>query len=538
MSAFDYIVVGAGSAGCAVAARLSESGRHSVLLLEAGPDDRRFWIQVPVGYGRTFYDPDVNWMYMTEPVESAGGRESYWPRGKVLGGSSSINAMVYIRGQREDFDAWRDAGNPGWGFNDVLPVFKRMEAHAWGESDWHGGDGPIGIIAPSSELHPTCETFFRACEAAGLERNPDFNGKTSEGVGPYHLTIKDGRRMSASRGYLWPVRSRKTLKIETGADVQRILFDGSRATGIAYRRNGSEQRATARAEVILCAGAIGSPKLLMQSGLGAADALAGHGIPVLADLPGIGANLQDHYDICVFYRSTVPTLNDRLYPWYGKLWAGLQYVLTRKGPLALSLNQAGGFVRTDASQSRPNVQIYFSPLSYLRAPPGTRPLMNPDPYSAFQISATLCRPTSRGRLELRSADPDAPPLIHPGYLETDHDQQEAIAGLRVLLKLAETPALSAIIEAPVDPYPAGASDDALLAYAREQGGTVFHPAGTCAMGPDPQRHVVDATLKVHGVRSLRVADASIFPTLTSGNTNAPAMMVGEKASDLILADAT
>ncbi len=538
MSAFDYIVVGAGSAGCAVAARLSESGRHSVLLLEAGPDDRRFWIQVPVGYGRTFYDPDVNWMYMTEPVASAGGRESYWPRGKVLGGSSSINAMVYIRGQREDFDAWRDAGNPGWGFDDVLPVFKRMEAHAWGESEWHGGDGPIGIMAPSSELHPTCETFFRACEEAGLERNADFNGETSEGVGPYHLTIKDGRRVSASRGYLWPARNRKSLKIETGTDVQRILFDGTRATGIAYRRNGSEQRATARAEVILCAGAIGSPKLLMQSGLGAADALAGHGIPVVANLPGVGANLQDHYDICFFYRSTVPTLNDRLYPWYGKLRAGLQYVLTRKGPLALSLNQAGGFIRTDASQSRPNVQIYFSPLSYLKAPPGTRPLMNPDPYSAFQISATLCRPTSRGRLELRSADPAAPPLIHPGYLETGHDQQEAIAGLRVLLKLAETPALSAIIEAPVDPYPADASDDALLAYAREQGGTVFHPAGTCAMGPNPQRHVVDAALKVHGIQSLRVADASIFPTLTSGNTNAPAMMVGEKASDLIRADAT
>jgi choline dehydrogenase len=537
MSDFDYIVIGAGSAGCVIASRLSEDGHNKVLLLEAGPDDRRFWLQVPVGYGKTFYDPRVNWMFTTEPVPSAGGRTSYWPRGKVLGGSSSINAMVYVRGQPEDYDDWRDAGNPGWGWDDVLPLYKRMESHAWGESDAHGGSGPIGIMAPTHELHPTCENFFRACEEAGQTRNPDFNGERQEGTGPFHLTIKNGQRMSASRGYLWPARKRANLKIETGADVQRILFEGNRAVGVEYRRNGTTHRARAAAEIVASAGAVGSPKILMLSGIGPADELGALGIDPVADSPAVGRNLQDHFDVGFVYRSTVPTLNNTLHPWHGKLWAGMKYVLGRTGPLALSLNQAGAFIRTEPDLVRPNMQIYYSPLSYLKAPPGTRPLMNPDPYAAFNMSASPCRPTSRGFLRLRSPDPMAAPEIHPSYLETEHDQKEAIAGLRFLLNLASMPALKGMIETPVLPYPASDGDDELLDYARAYGVTVFHPAGSCGMGPDPRRTVVGPALKVHGVEGLRVADASVFPTLPSGNTNAASMMIGEKASDLILSGA-
>jgi choline dehydrogenase len=414
MESYDYIIVGAGSAGCVLAARLSESGRHRVLLLEAGPDDRRFWIQVPVGYGKSFYDARVNWMYMTEPVPNLAGRPSYWPRGKVLGGSSSINAMVYIRGQAEDYDDWRAAGNPGWGWDDVLPLYKRMESHEWGASEFHGGAGPLHIKAPSGELHPICEDFLRAGEEAGLSRTADFNGASQEGVGTYHITVKDGLRMSAARAYLRPARKRANLRIVTGAEARRVVFEGGRAVGVDYTRNGRRETARAGAEVILAAGAVNTPKLLLLSGVGPADDLKALGIEPLLDSPAVGRHLQDHFDAGMVYRSSVPTLNNQLYPWWGKLWAGMNYVLARRGPLALSLNQAGGFIRSRPDLTRPNLQLYFSPLSYLMAPPGTRPLMNPDPYAAFNMSVSPCRPTSRGFLRLRSPDPGASPEIHPG----------------------------------------------------------------------------------------------------------------------------
>ena len=534
MDSYDYIIVGAGSAGCVLAARLTESGRHRVLLLEAGPDDRRFWLQVPIGYGRTFYDRRVNWMYMTEPVANLDGRPSYWPRGKVLGGSSAINAMVYVRGQAEDYEDWKAAGNPGWGWGDVLPLYKRMESHAWGESAWHGGSGPLGIAAPSAELHPICQVFLRACEEAGLPRNADFNGARQEGAGTYHLTIKDGLRMSAARAYLRPARRRTNLRIETGAEATRILFDSCRAVGIEYRQGGRTLRARADAEMILSAGAVNTPKLLLLSGIGPAEELRALGIAPLIDNPAVGRHLQDHFDVGLIYRTTVPTLNNQLHPWWGKAWAGMKYLLARRGPLALSLNQAGGFFRSRAGLDRPNIQLYFSPLSYLKAPPGTRPLMNPDPYAAFNMSISPCRPTSRGFLRLRSADPGATPEIHPGYLDTDHDRQEVLEGLRFLRGLAATPALSSVIIEEVQPCPAGADDASLLAFARAQGVTVFHPAGSCRMGPDSRTCVVDPALRVYGIDALRVADASIFPTLPSGNTNAAAIMTGEKASDLLL----
>lgn len=534
MESYDYVIVGGGSAGCVLAARLSASGRSRVLLLEAGPDDRRFWIQVPIGYGRSFYDRRVNWMYMTEPVAELAGRPGYWPRGKVLGGSSSINAMVYVRGQAEDFEGWKAAGNHGWGWDDILPLYRRMESHAWGASAWHGGDGPLHVQAPSDELHPVCQDFLRACDEAGLPRNPDFNGERQEGAGTYHITVRDGLRMSAARAYLWPARRRPNLRIVTGAEATRILVEDRRAVGVEYRRNGRLETARAAAEVILSAGAVNSPKLMLLSGLGPARELKAFGIEPVVDLPAVGRNLQDHLDVGLFYRSTVPTLNDQLHPWWGKLWAGFRYVTVRRGPLALSLNQAGGFFRSRPGLSRPNMQLYFSPLSYRTAPPGTRPLMNPDPYAAFNMSVSPCRPTSRGCLRLRSAEPGDPPEINPAYLATDHDVQEVIEGLRFLQRLADTPTMRALIAAEAGPRPAADDDESLLAFARAHGVTVFHPVGSCRMGPSATTCVVDPSLRVHGIERLRVADASIFPTLTSGNTNAPAIVTGEKASDLIL----
>ncbi len=534
MDAYDYVIVGGGSAGCVLAARLSEGGRNRVLLLEAGPDDRRFWIQVPVGYGKSFYDRRVNWMYMSEPVAELDGRRSYWPRGKVLGGSSSINAMVYIRGQAEDYEDWRAAGNPGWGWDDILPLYRRMESHAWGASAWHGGDGPLHVHAPSGELHPICGDFLAACGELGLPRNPDFNGPVQEGAGTFHITVKDGMRMSASRAYLWPARRRRNLRIVTGAEATRIRFEGRRAVGVEYRRGGRLETVRAGVEVILSAGAVNSPKLLLLSGIGPAADLGALGIETVADLPAVGRNLQDHLDVGLVFRSTVPTLNGQLHPWWGKLSAGFKYVAMRRGPLALSLNQAGAFARSRAGLARPNIQIYFSPLSYLKAPPGTRPLMNPDPYPAFNFSVSPCRPTSRGHLCLRSADPGDAPALHPAYLATEHDVRDVVEGLRFLRRLAATPTLSRLIAAEIDPVPAGDDDDSLLAFARATGVTVFHPAGTCRMGPDAATCVVDPSLRVHGIAGLRVADASVFPTLTSGNTNAPAIVTGEKASDLIL----
>lgn len=530
---FDYIVVGAGSAGCALAGRLSEDGKHRVLLLEAGGDDRKFWLQVPIGYGKSFYDPSVNWMYVTEPVPTAGNNPRYWPRGKVLGGSSSINAMVYIRGQIEDFEDWRAAGNPGWGWEDVLPVYRRMETHEWGESAYHGGSGPVYVSAPKADLHPLCEAYIKAGEEADLPRNDDFNGATQEGVGTYHVTTRDGLRMSAARAYLWPARRRSNLRIEKNALAERLLFDGRRATGVEYRCGGVLKRAQARAEVVLSAGAVGSPLLLMRSGVGPAEDLKAAGIDVVVDRPGVGQNMQDHYIVDQTLKSRQPTLNNTLTPWWGKLWAGVQYVAARRGPMSLSLNQGGGFFKTRADLNRPNMQLYFSPLSYLKGPPDKRALMHPDPFAGFIMSISHCRPTSRGYLRLRSADPDSAPEIQPNYLSTDHDLQENLEGLKFLRRFINTPTMKGIVEEELFPGPNVDSDEALIDYIRAKGGSVFHPSSTCMMGPDPKACVVNSRLQVYGVENLRVADASIFPAVTSGNINAPSIMVGEKASDII-----
>jgi choline dehydrogenase len=537
MEQYDYIIVGAGSAGCVLANRLTASGRYKVLLLEAGPSDRRFWVQVPIGYGKTFYDPRVNWMYWSEPVPGFGGRVNYFPRGKVLGGSSSINAMVYSRGQAGDFDDWAALGNPGWSWRDVLPLYKRLEDHALGAGPWHGAGGPLRVTDISAVVHPLARVFVAAGQEAGLAFSPDLNGASIDGVGYYQINTRDGLRMSASRAYLWPARRRANLRIVTRALAARILFEGRRAVGIEYRHRGRTLVARAGRAVVLAAGAINSPQLLQLSGVGPPAVLAACGIEVRHALPAVGRHLQDHLCYDLVYRSRRPSLNDALHPLSGKLRAGLQYLLARRGPLSLSINQAGGFFRSRPELPRPDIQLYFAALTYERAPPGVRPLMNPDPFPGFGTSVSPCRPTSEGHLQVRSGDPAEPPLIQPNYLSTNADVEELLAGARFLRKLARTPALSAAIDAELKPGPGVESDADLVADIRARTYSIFHPCGTCRMSPDAADAVVDPRLRVHGIENLRIVDASIFPTVTSGNINAPAIMVGEKGADLLLEDA-
>jgi len=539
VTTFDFIVVGAGSAGCVLANRLTASGRHRVLLLEAGGVDNRFWMRVPIGYGKSFFDPRVNWMYHTEPDAGLADRRGYWPRGKVLGGSSTINAMVFVRGQPSDFDAWAALGLPGWSWAEVLPYFKRLEDSDDGPNEWRGRGGPLHVSNVATQVHPLCDAYLLAAEQLGLRRTADLNGASPDGVGINQITTRDGLRASASTAYLQPARSRANLQVTTAAHATAIVFDGTRATGVRYRCGAPaspEQTATARCEVIVAAGSINSPQLLQLSGIGPAEALRALGIAVLVDRPAVGRHLQDHLCIDHLYRARVPTLNADLGTPLGQLRAGLRYLTQRRGPLALSVNQGGGFVRSRAGLVRPNLQLYFSPLSYTRATPGQRKLMRPDPFPGFLLSAQPCRPTSRGHLALASADPFAAPLIHPNSLATEHDVQEMLEASRFLRRLAAAPALSAVIERELAPGPSIDGDDELVADIRERASTVFHPVSTCRMGTDPRESVVDARLRVHGVQALRIVDASAFPTLTSGNTNAPTLMLAEKGADLILED--
>ncbi|MGO9514574.1 MAG: GMC family oxidoreductase [Steroidobacteraceae bacterium] len=537
MNDFDYIIVGAGTAGCVVATRLSASRKNNVLLLEAGGSDRRFWIRVPVGYGRTFGDPRVNWMYRSEPDPALAGRRGYWPRGKVLGGSGSINGMVYVRGFPCDFDGWQALGNPGWGYRDVLPFFKMAEDYCdTADSAYVGHGGPIHVSDMSHDAHPLCRTFIESCEALGYAYTEDFNGADAEGVGIYKITTRDGIRESTAQCHLRPALGRSNLSLRLHTHALRVLFDGTRAVGVAYRHGNRTLEARAGKAVILCLGTVNTPQLLQLSGIGDGALLRRHGIAVVADNPAVGRNLQDHLDLTFCFRSKVPTLNDELYPLTGKVKAGLRYLLTRGGQLAISINQAGGFVRSDARQPIPNLQLYFSPLSYNAEQWPIRRLMNPDPFSAFMLSFNPCRPTSRGRVEIRSANPFDAPLIYTDYLTTEHDLREAVAGMHLLRTIAATAPLSSVIEAEMLPGLAQQSDAELLQDLRERATTVFHPTSTCLMGPDPGASVVDARLRVHGVPGLRIVDASIFPAVTSGNINAPTIMVAEKGAAMIAED--
>ena len=531
MGEFDYIIVGAGSAGSVLANRLSADGRRRVLVLEAGGTDRRFWVQVPIGYGKAFYDARVNWKYTSEDVPEQYGQTSYWPRGKVLGGSSAINAMVYVRGHAQDYDDWGRVA-PGWSWSDVAPLFKRIEDWDGAPSAARGQGGPIGVHDTAHEVHPINKAYLAAAGEAGIPFNPDYNGDQMEGAGLYQITTKDGIRASTARGYLRPAMKRANLEVVTKAHVTRVLFQGKRAIGVAYRHRGADKVARASGEVILCGGAINSPQLLQLSGIGPGDVLKSAGIEVLRAAPEVGRNLRDHVGFDHVFHANVPTLNQSLRPWYGKLMAGMRYVLTRRGPLSLSVNQGGGFWRMDGGAGAPDFQIYFSPLSYTRAPAGTRPMMSPDPFRGFRLGHNPCKPTSVGHLHIRTDDPFAAPEMHPNYLSTEHDRRLMIEGSRLVRRIAEAPSLQAVIERESYPGLEHGSDEALLEAARREAGTVFHQCGTCAMGK-----VVDARLRVEGVDGLRIADASIFPDIPSGNTNAPAIMVGEKASDILLEDA-
>ena len=537
LDTYDYIIVGAGSAGCVLANRLTADGRHTVLVLEAGGSDRSFWLRTPIGYGKSFYDPRVNWMYRTEPEPTLAGRSGYWPRGRVLGGSSTINAMVFVRGHPSDFDDWAEAGNSGWSWRDVLPYFRRLEKSSRGASEWRGATGPLAVTRVNGALHPMCQTFVRAGIESGFAHNDDFNGKRFEGVGPYEITTRKGWRESAATAYLRPAMKRGNLEISTGALAERIVYEGLRAIGVVFRRGGRSDEVRARREVIVAAGTIASPLLLQRSGIGAPALLAAHGVPVVQANPNVGRHLHDHLCIDYLYRSRRPTLNNVFGSWHGRLAAGLRYLATRGGPLALSVNQAGGFVRTQAFLQRPNVQLYFSPLSYLRAEPGVRALMKPDPYPGFLLSAQPCRPQSRGYVEMSSANADAPPKIVPNSLAEEHDLEELVEGARLLRTLAATHAFRDVIAEELAPGDAVQTREQLIDDVRQRCSSVFHPVATCRMGPDPAKSVVDPTLRVHGVAGLRVVDASAIPSITSGNTNAPVLMLAERASDLILADA-
>ncbi|MFM9977065.1 MAG: GMC family oxidoreductase [Sphingomonadaceae bacterium] len=533
---FDYVIVGAGTAGCVLANRLTEDGAATVLLLEAGGSDMSIWIQMPIGYGRTFFDRRINWMYDTEPVEALGGRRSYWPRGKVIGGSGSINAMVYVRGQPRDFDDWRAAGNPGWGWDDVLPWFRKSEDFDW-HSAHHGRGGPQHVTDIRPHVHPVCHSFIEAARALGFRASSDLNGADPEGVGIYQINTRSGWRASTANAFLHPAMRRPNLEVRTHSLATQVLLEGHRAIGIRYTRRGKPCEVTARREVILSGGAINSPQLLMLSGIGNAADLSAVGVIPRVSAPAVGRNLQDHIAVSYFYRTRTATLNDVLHPLIGKARAGMRYLFDRRGPLSLSVNQSGGFVRSDPGQPHVNLQLYFSPVSYTKTPLSERKLLNPDPFSAFLLSHNPCRPTSRGHLTLASSDPAVPPSIHPNYLATQADIDDVIAGNRLIRRIAKTRPLADIITHELVPGATVDGDAAQLADFRARADTVYHPTSTCAMGPDPASAVVDARLRVHGVERLRVVDASVFPAITSGNTNAPTVMVAEKGAAMIIEDA-
>ena len=534
-SEFDYVIVGAGSAGCVLASRLSADGRHTVLLLEAGPRDRSPWIHIPIGYAKTMFHPVLNWRFYTEPEPNMNGRKVYWPRGRTLGGSSSINGLIYIRGQREDYDAWAAQGNPGWAHADVLPWFRLLEHNVRGADASHGADGPLWAsdIAPP---HPLVDAFIGAAGELGIPRNDDFNGPAQEGAGYYQLTTRNGLRCSTAVAYLRPARGRANLAVLTDAQATRVLFDGRRARGVAYRRGGprgGDVAVTARREVILAAGALQSPQLLQLSGVGAPALLQSFGIGVTHALPGVGENLQDHLQARVIFRCTRPiTTNDALRTWHGKLGIGLDFLLRRRGPMAVGINQGGLFARALAGAARPDVQFHFATLSSDMAgsPVHTFP--------GFTMSVCQLRPESRGQVRVASPDPFAAPVMQANYLATPHDRDTMVAGVRLARRLAATRALAPLVAGEYRPGPDARDDAALLEFVRDTGGTIFHPSGTTKMGPasDPLA-VVDAALKVHGCEALRVVDCGIMPTLVSGNTNAPVVMIAEKAAAAILADA-
>ncbi|MFC4172179.1 GMC family oxidoreductase [Microvirga sp. GCM10011540] len=530
---YDYVIVGAGSAGCVLANRLSRDARNTVCLLEAGGKDNWIWFHIPVGYLFAIGNPRADWMFKTEEEPGLNGRALNYPRGKVLGGCSAINAMIYMRGQREDYDNWRQMGLEGWGWDDVRGIFRRHLDHYLGEGEHHGAGGEWRVDQPRIRWE-LLDSFIEAAVEAGIPRTEDFNTGSNEGVAYFHVNQKNGRRWSAARGFLRPALSRQNLKVETHAHATRILFEGRRAVGVEFLQNGQLRQIRARREVILSAGAIASPKLLQLSGIGDGALLQQNGIEVLHHLPGVGENLQDHLQLRPIYRvEGVRTLNEDYRSWVKKGYMALEYALFRRGPLTMAPSQLGAFTRSSPDYATPNLQFHIQPLSLDKFGE------EPHPFPAFTASVCNLRPTSRGSVKLRSPDPSAPPSIRPNYLATLEDQQVAVDALRLVRRIVSMPALQRYNPQEYRPGAHLTTDEELLHGARDIGTTIFHPVGTAKMGTenDPLA-VTDSRLRVRGIEGLRVIDASVMPAITSGNTNSPTMMIAEKGAAMILEDQT
>ena len=543
---FDYIIVGAGSAGCVLANRLSADPKNKVLLLEAGGDDRplknlpnfvsNLMIHTPVGFGKTLHDPKVNWLYETEEDPSTLNRKHLWPKGKVLGGSSSINGLLYIRGQAADFDGWRQMGCEGWSYSDVKPYFMRSEHQERGADDYHGTGGPLNV-SDITETHPVTEDMINACVEAGIPRSKDVNGAEQEGVTWFQFTIKNGKRHSTAKGYLHPVEHRKNLRVETNALTAKVLMEGKKAVGVEYIQHGERKTARANAEVILAAGAVASPQILELSGIGQGQVLSDHGIPVVHELPGVGENMQDHYMVGMQWRlkHDVGTMNQLA---HGAKLGGqiLKYALSRKGLLSFAVAHAVAFTKSRPELEHPDLQLHMMPASV--------DLMKLAETQAFDlevepgITCTPCqiRPESRGSIHIKTSDPTKYPAIRANYLSDPADQAAALAGMNLSRRVVSMPSLAKYVDHETFPGADCKTEDEMMHYARLAGTTLYHVIGTTSMGHGPKA-VVDPQLRVYGVENLRVVDAGIMPRITSGNTNAATIMIAEKASDMILGKA-
>ena len=533
MTTFDYIIVGAGSAGCVLADKLSANGRNSVLLIEAGPSDRRFWVQTPIGYGATYTDPKVNWRFYSEAEAGLGNRKMYMPRGKVLGGSSSINALVYHRGQSSDYDDWKRAGNVGWDYNSILPFFECFENVVGSDQQSQNIPGKLTITDVADQYHPIKSAFFAMSRDLQIPYK-DRCHMMGEGVYPYYITTRHGRRCSSATAFLWPAKGRQNLKVMTDAMVTKLIIRDGAAVGVELIQHSRSQTFSAQAEIILTAGAIGSPHILQLSGIGSGKLCQSHGIVTVCDQPNVGKHLQDHLGINYFHLANRPTLNNVLGSWPHLIIAGVNYIMRRKGPLSLGVNQLGGLVRATPDAPRLDTQLYINPITYSVTDGDTRRLTKPNRAPGFALSFNSCRPYSAGSVYIKSADAATPPAIHGNYLDDQRDIDDVLRMARFIGRMQNSPSVQKLLAAPPETNLLALSDNEIIDDFRTRSGTVFHPCGTCRMGPDRRNSVVDPQLRVHGVGKLRVADAAIFPNITSANTNAPTIAVAHKAASLIL----
>lgn len=529
---FDYIVVGAGSAGCVLAERLSANHKARVLVLENGPSDLSPWIHMPAGYGKLFYDAKLNYGFHTEAQPALANRQDYVPRGRVVGGSGAINAMVYCRGLPHDFDDWERSGATGWGWETVQDTFDKIETQVAPDGTTTGS-GPLHVSDVRDQIHPLNKNFFTALEECQLPQTDNINDPEGEGGTVYRINTRNGRRWSASQAFLTPALGRRNLELRTRARVQKVVIEEGRATGVEVLWKGKQHRISA-GQVILASGTVHSPAILQRSGVGPGALLAQHGIEIVKENSNVGGNLQDHLGVNYYFKSSEPSLNNVLAPWYGKIMVGIQYLLTRKGPLSLSVNQCGGFFRSTPDLSFPDQQLYFNPITYTTSKVGKRSVINPDPFPGFILGMQPCRPTSRGRIDISGAGVDALPRIQTNALTTAEDEARVVAGGRLCAQIMNAPIMQKLVTEPMYADLRTLTDEGILEDFRARCGSVFHPVSTCRMGKDAASSVTDPQLQVHGVRNLRVVDASVFPNVTSGNTNAPTMMLAYRAAEMIL----